>query len=615
MKIEGFRNSAVLISADSSGEICRLSALALKEHGWSVEMSLATELAGDSWGEKWSRLVHRLEEKSGCLFLCFDDPATLASVARLSNLVNVVAVLSEASKLEVLEPYALRSCNAIVTTSLSLQFQLISKYPHQSGRLVFLDNATLALPEKLGSFWSRLNRSLTDRVDKRRFLRIRGWVVIPECLKGQDCREEVVNSEPFKPGRSFRRTAKFRRNSRLAAKEHKVIFAIPGGMISGVDTFTFQLARELQACGRSVEVLSWRAPEPVVGVPIPDDLPTKRLEFENPNCIVSRWKQVIGYLESNGPCIFVPNYDVEHSAVVPRLSENVKVALIAHSDEFDYYEHCSRLGEYCDAVVGVSRAIAWHLGQTEPHLLGRLWYIPYGVKVGEPRPAVSPDGPIRLIYLGRLVQHQKRVLDIIQLCDLLVEAGIDFQLDITGDGPERQMMEEALWEHCLARRVLFTGVLPHQRVLERLRTMDALLLTSEFEGLSVAMLEGMANSVVPIVSDIRSGVPDAVQDGINGMVCPVGRPEAFVEAIRKLSEDRQRLMRMRDIARETIIKNGFLREQMVDSYLELFRSVETSGFVRPVGKIAPPPHVSTLNDTWTSKANHLLRRAARLGRR
>src|SRR5687767_3489121 len=62
----------------------------------------------------------------------------------------------------------------------------------------------------------------------------------------------------------------------------------------------------------------------------------------------------------------------------------------------------------------------------------RVVYTTYGVPAPHRPPVLDHDGSPRLIYVGRLIQEQKRVLDLIPLCRALEQQLVRFRLDIAG---------------------------------------------------------------------------------------------------------------------------------------------------------------------------------------
>jgi glycosyltransferase involved in cell wall biosynthesis len=207
------------------------------------------------------------------------------------------------------------------------------------------------------------------------------------------------------------------------------------------------------------------------------------------------------------------------------LASGVPVINIAHLDSGQpaYWAEIVAGLPWLRALVGVSDRIAARLralGPTVPEVVT----IPYGIEVPEevpPRPGPA-GGPPVLLYVGRLEQRQKRVHDLAPFLRELDRHLTDYRMVIVGDGPERARLEEDLrWA---GPRVTFTGCLDKRQVLEHYRRAHFLMLFSNFEGLPLALLEAMAHGLVPVVTDIPSGVGQVVRRGANGYVFPVGEP-------------------------------------------------------------------------------------------
>ena len=80
--------------------------------------------------------------------------------------------------------------------------------------------------------------------------------------------------------------------------------------------------------------------------------------------------------------------------------------------------------------------------------------------------------------------------------------------------------------------VFFAGFVPQAN--HYMRAFDALLLTSRKEGLPYVILE--AQSVgVPVIASKTGGIPEIVQDKVNGFLCPVGDVAAFARALNSLT--------------------------------------------------------------------------------
>lgn len=387
-------------------------------------------------------------------------------------------------------------------------------------------------------------------------------------------------------------------------EQHRVLVASNPGSISGVDVFAAHLVRGLCVRGLDARLHGRHSSETDAPCGFPRDLPFDERPPELDADYLgwpNRWRGMVKYLEQLAPCIYLPNYDVDFSAVAPCLPPGVHVVGIGHSDDPWHYEHLCRIGHACDAIVGVSRAITDHLGAVAPEIAPRLATIPYGIPLPDGAAALhrvrEPQAPLRIVYTGRLVLRQKRALDVVAIARELQGRGVPFEMIVVGDGDLRPAMERTGHDLILDRSLWFTGAQPNESVLRLLATCDAFLMPSAFEGLSVGMLEAMSRGVVPVVSNIRSGVPDAIVPDENGLVAPVGDVRSFADRLEwlwKNPADRQRLA----TAAIRTVEKSFRLEQMIDRYVDLFRSVVANPLPRPCGPVVPPLHLSQ-ETTWS----------------
>jgi len=414
-----------------------------------------------------------------------------------------------------------------------------------------------------------------------------------------DSSVRLANRVPMWPDPVVGPRAAGGRASRAAPLEHhRIVFGATSGRISGVDVFAVHLVRALVARGVRAEILVSRPDEPVPDpLPFPGDIPVRSLAVTPRSSWRERWRRLADTLSSGGePTIWIPNYDWRHSGIAPTLPPSVRVVGIAHSDDPQHYEHVLRLGDAWNAVVAVSDAIAAELTSLAPWLGDRLRTIPYGVPVA---PSVEtrrrpPDAPLRIVYAGRLARYQKRVLDLVDIADALRGRGVDFELVIAGGGPDQGDFLRAAARHLVDGRIRFVGGVTNDLVQELLARADVFLLPSAFEGLPVSLLEAMAQGVVPVVSAIRSGIPQVIRDGENGFVAAPGDHEAFAERLAMLARDPVRRAHLSSAAHATVRDGGFSLDAMCDAYLALFAHVAETPFVRPVGAARHPGDVTGL---------------------
>lgn len=121
-----------------------------------------------------------------------------------------------------------------------------------------------------------------------------------------------------------------------------------------------------------------------------------------------------------------------------------------------------------------------------------------------------------IIYVGRLDNVQKRVHRVIDTWSYLEKQFPDWQLTIIGDGDDRQNLEKQVKVLGL-ERVTFEGF---QQPLEYYKRASLLILTSDFEGFGLVIVEGMAYGVVPFVYGSYPAVYDIITDQKDGVIIP-----------------------------------------------------------------------------------------------
>lgn len=260
---------------------------------------------------------------------------------------------------------------------------------------------------------------------------------------------------------------------------------------------------------------------------------------------------------------------------LPLLDSSIATFSIAHNDVDAFYEPLKHYQPFVDCAIGVSQTTYNRIIERCSVPPERVRHIPYGVRSlsAEEVLALSRDKTaecLKIGYVGRIVQEQKRVLDLVPLALELVRRRVCFELYIIGEGPERRILETALEQEGLAGSVKLLGWLSPARVNEELRKLDVFVLLSEYEGLPVALLEAMGKALAPVVTRTESGNTQLVQDGKNGFIVDVGDISAFGQRLQLLANDRQRLLLTGRAAWET--SQHYSLERMGENYVESFQN-------------------------------------------
>jgi N-acetyl-alpha-D-glucosaminyl L-malate synthase BshA len=189
-------------------------------------------------------------------------------------------------------------------------------------------------------------------------------------------------------------------------------------------------------------------------------------------------------------------------------------------------------------------------------------------KPGEPtgRLGLAPDDHKLITHISNF-REVKRVKDVVRVFTRIQRA-MPATLVMIGDGPERVDAENEARELGVAQDVKFLGRL--DTVASLLQASDLFILPSQTESFGLAALEAMACGS-PVVATRAGGLPEVVDDGVNGILEPVGSVEAMgrraVELLR--SAERHEAMGQAAIAKA----RSFSADRVVPMYESLYEEV------------------------------------------
>jgi glycosyltransferase involved in cell wall biosynthesis len=321
------------------------------------------------------------------------------------------------------------------------------------------------------------------------------------------------------------------------------------------------------------------------------------LPLENLHAVLRRLARAI----APGPGIVVAN-DLLELATVCRHDLGRTVIHVLHGDDDYYYDLATRHDAVVDVYVAISRAIHDGLRRRLPHRAESIVYVPFGVPVAETVRAAAP-GPLRLIFAGRLENGQKGIFDLPAIDRHLRDAGVDVRWTIVGGGPDERQLRSMWGEQ---PHVQWLGPRSNAEVVSLYAAHDVFVLPTRTEGLPVALLEAMGAGLVPVVSDIPSGVPEIVGDYV-GLRVPVGDTHGFARAIAALATQRDRLEAMSQAARQVVIDRFDIRRRVGD-YQALF--ARCSALARRRRAPRALPYGSRLDQPWLPNAAVYTARAA-----
>ena len=139
---------------------------------------------------------------------------------------------------------------------------------------------------------------------------------------------------------------------------------------------------------------------------------------------------------------------------------------------------------------------------------------------------------------------------VIQTCARLLKRGRHLRLVIVGDGQERERLHKLAHE-LLGDRVEFVGKIPRDRLYRYYSGADVFAFPGIDESLGMVYLEAQSCGL-PVVAFRNAGVPDAVQDGVTGLLSPLNSEAGFDTALDQLVGDIELRRRMGTRAKEHV---------------------------------------------------------------
>ena len=196
----------------------------------------------------------------------------------------------------------------------------------------------------------------------------------------------------------------------------------------------------------------------------------------------------------------------------------------------------------------------------DPSLAAKSHIIPNPVAVHAERKAPRVCS---VVTAGRL-SLQKNHAMLIRAASALKEEFPELTVDIYGEGELREQLQALIDENGMAERITLCGNVSdlHARIADA----GVFAMTSEFEGLSNALLEAMMLGI-PCISTAYPGADELVRHGENGILVPVGDENALAAALRALLVDGA----MREHLSEEALRSS--QNYKKESVLELWERV------------------------------------------
>jgi len=191
-------------------------------------------------------------------------------------------------------------------------------------------------------------------------------------------------------------------------------------------------------------------------------------------------------------------------------------------------------------------------GRSEWH---KLLYCPLGIDPTEFTPPyrnrLPQSSSIRLLCVGRLSEEKGQAM-LLESLAVLSRRGIKVELHLVGDGPDRKWLQEYSEQLRVSSQVVFEGWLEQSALMDVYANTDIFVLSSLAEGIPMVLLEAMALEK-PCVAPYIAGIPELIEQGVNGLMFPVGDVNELSESLCRLAESSELRASIGKKARQTVV--------------------------------------------------------------
>lgn len=229
-----------------------------------------------------------------------------------------------------------------------------------------------------------------------------------------------------------------------------------------------------------------------------------------------------------------------------------------------------------DAVTAISTSTARSVEEASgrsPRIVPFAAAVEGGTDGDDGRRPLAGEGPLRLLFVGRLVERKGVEVLVRALPRILEER--DVELTVVGDGPRAGKIRQEARRTGVSDRVELTGFLSRAELSRRYAGCDIFVLPAvvdrkgDTEGLGVVLLEALRRGRPVVASDV-GGIPDIVHDGRTGWLVPPGDEGALARRILELVRRPEQARRVAGRGR-TFADERFAWDRILDDLEGVYR--------------------------------------------
>lgn len=220
-------------------------------------------------------------------------------------------------------------------------------------------------------------------------------------------------------------------------------------------------------------------------------------------------------------------------------------------ENLKYADKVSNSAKSLDYLVLVSSELQQFYAERLRNSNCMCIYIPNSIDKLPPNSA--PLKSKRLVSVGRL-SPEKGYLDLLKIFNALVKDKIDWNLDIIGDGVEKDKLKKYIEKNDLNDRVTLHGFQGKEYIDKVLNDSSIYLMTSYTESFGIVLIEAMSHGIPCIAFDSAEGAREIINSGENGYLIKNRNQEAMIMKIKDLINNEKERAKIGKQARKSVKK-------------------------------------------------------------
>ena len=301
-------------------------------------------------------------------------------------------------------------------------------------------------------------------------------------------------------------------------------------------------------------------------------------------------KEIVKIYNLNNENSVVTTQDPFETGLVGKYVKNkfgLPLQVQVHTDFLDPYFKNSILNRirvilanfvipYADGVRVVSSTITDSLKLKYPKLKATVDVLPIWVDVEKMKRLVDDFHPVELkgnsiLMLSRFSKEKRIDLALNVFKKVLDTSKLDLRLKIIGGGPEKNNIISRVSNLSLGSKV---EIIEWEKDPIRLyKYYDVFLLTSDFEGYGMTLVEAAASGCPIITTRVGLAKTDLFKDGVNSYVCPVGDIKCLSDKLRDLILNAGKAKEFASRMQNDIQKLNISKDDYNKKYIELLEQL------------------------------------------